>query len=121
MAALFDRVQMTLNKRGSATMKPISFCDEFMMRLASQAFEHSLCLSPEKPTLPHNVAQGARTHGFVIKKPATPCQVSQEIGFTHKTLKTRPRDSRTPLMKIRMEISTWSLGKPMRTETKISH
>jgi hypothetical protein len=24
-------------------------------------------------------------------------------------------------MKIRMEISTWSLGKPMRTETKISH
>jgi hypothetical protein len=57
MAALFDRVQMTLNKRGSATMKPTSFCDELMMRLASQAFEHSLCLSPEKPFNSHNFSK----------------------------------------------------------------
>ncbi len=54
MAALFDRVQMTLNKRGSATMKPTSFCDEPMIRLASQGFKKFLCLSPEKPRLSHN-------------------------------------------------------------------
>jgi hypothetical protein len=56
MAALYDRVLMWLNKRGSATMKPTSFCDELMMRLASQAFEHSLCLSPEKPFNSHRLA-----------------------------------------------------------------
>ncbi len=42
MAALYDRVLMTLNKCGSATMKPRNFNEKPLMRMASLANERSL-------------------------------------------------------------------------------
>jgi hypothetical protein len=121
MAALSVRVLYWTNKCECAKMENRHFYSEPCIWKASQAFEDSPVqyLSPEKTSNSHNGAQGSRTHELVTKKPATLCQVSQEVHFIHDALRTRPRNSSTPPIKIRMDVSPSE--KPVLSETKISH
>jgi hypothetical protein len=102
MAALFVRVS-NYNKSGEVSMTNMCFIYG-PIKPASQASDGSKvqCFSPEKLIHSHNVAQGARTHDALTKKPFTNFKMNPERRFTHNPTRTRPRDNTTPPTDFRM-------------------